>query len=294
MSPENDILGFVGLGVMGTSMAGHLMKAGYTVHIYTRSKSKASALLDAGAVWHDDPAGVARACSVAFTMVGYPSDVESVYFGPAGLIANARPGTILVDTTTSRPDLAARIYAAAKAAGLGALDAPVSGGDIGAKNATLTIMVGGDEADFETVRPLLEIMGKTVIRQGKAGAGQHTKMANQIAIAGNLAGAVEAVTYARSAGLDPRTVLLSIANGSAGSWQLSNMVPRMLDGNFAPGFYVKHFLKDLRIAVDSARAMGIRLPLLDLAESMFAKLEEGGFGENGTHALYLLYERGLI
>ena len=293
MSPDKDTVGFIGLGVMGASMAGHLLKAGYKVHVNTRTRVKAESLLEAGAVWRDDAASVARESDVVFTMLGYPSDVESVYFGSGGIIANARPGCVLVDTTTSSPVLAARIYAAAKAAGLGALDAPVSGGDVGARNATLTIMVGGDEADFEAVKPLFALMGTTVIRQGAAGAGQHTKMANQIAIAANLAGAVEAVTYARSAGLDPRTVLLSIANGSAGSWQLSTMVPRMLDGNFAPGFYVKHLLKDLRIAVDSARAMGIRLPLLDLAESLFATLQDGGFGENGTQALYLLYERGL-
>jgi 3-hydroxyisobutyrate dehydrogenase len=293
MSPEKNIIGFIGLGVMGASMAGHLMKAGYRMNVHTRTRAKAESLIGAGAVWRDDAASVARESDLVFTMLGYPSDVESVYFGSGGIIENARSGSILVDTTTSSPALAARIYATAKKAGLGALDAPVSGGDVGAKNATLTIMVGGDESDFETAKPLFALMGTTVIRQGDAGAGQHTKMANQIAIAGNLMGAVEAVTYARSAGLDPRSVLLSIASGSAGSWQLSTMVPRMLDGNFAPGFYVKHFLKDLRIAVDSARAMNVRLPMLDLAESLFAALKDGGFGENGTHALYLLYERGL-
>jgi len=196
--------------------------------------------------------------------------------------------------TTSRPDLARRIYEAASKARLQALDAPVSGGDIGAKNATLTIMVGGDDAAFLAVKPLLECMGKTVIRQGGAGAGQHTKMANQIAIAGNLVGSIEAVQYAKGAGLDPRTVLLSIANGSAGSWQLSNMVPRMLDGNFEPGFFVKHFLKDLRIALDAAKEMKVGLPMLTMAERLFAALEKEGYADKGTHALYLLYERGLL
>jgi len=272
-------------------MAGHLLKAGYRVRVHTRSKEKAAALLGAGAIWEESPAGLARACRVVFTMVGYPSDVESVYFGPSGLLENARSGSFLVDCTTSRPDLARRIAAAAAAKGLAALDAPVSGGDVGARNARLTIMVGGEKRDFEAVKPLLALMGSTVILQGGPGAGQHTKMANQIAIAGNLAGAVEAITYAKSAGLDPRTVLESIGSGSAGSWQLGNMVPRMLDGDFEPGFYVKHFLKDLRIALDSARDMKVDLPLLSLAESLFATLQEEGYGDKGTHALYLLYER---
>lgn len=287
-------IGFIGLGVMGGAMAGHIRASGERLLIYTRTKSKAQMLLDAGAEWRDSPKELAHECDVIFTMVGYPSDVEEVYFGPEGLIENARPGGILVDATTSRPDLAVRIYEAAKARGLGALDAPVSGGDIGAKNATLTIMVGGDEEAFQSVKPLLEVMGKTVIRQGGPGAGQHTKMANQIAVAGNLLGAVEAVTYARSAGLDPRRMLLSIANGAAQSWQLSNNVPKMLDGNFDPGFYIKHFLKDLRIALDAAHVMKIELPMVALAERLFAKLVAEGMGDLSTHAIYLLYERGLV
>lgn len=287
-------IGFIGLGVMGGAMAGHIRASGERLLIYTRTKSKAQMLLDAGAEWRDSPKELAHECDVIFTMVGYPSDVEEVYFGPEGLIENARPGGILVDATTSRPDLAVRIYEAAKARGLGALDAPVSGGDIGAKNATLTIMVGGDEEAFQSVKPLLEVMGKTVIRQGGPGAGQHTKMANQIAVAGNLLGAVEAVTYARSAGLDPRRMLLSIANGAAQSWQLSNNVPKMLDGNFDPGFYIKHFLKDLRIALDAAHVMKIELPMVALAERLFAKLVAEGMGDLSTHAIYLLYERGQV
>ena len=287
-------IGFIGLGVMGGAMAGHIRASGERLLIYTRTKSKAQMLLDAGAEWRNSPKELARECDVIFTMVGYPSDVEEIYFGPEGLIENARPGTILVDTTTSRPDLAVRIYEAAKAHGLEALDAPVSGGDIGAKNATLTIMVGGDEEAFQSVKPLLEVMGKTVIRQGGPGAGQHTKMANQIAVAGSLLGAVEAVTYARNAGLDPRRMLLSIANGAAQSWQLSNNVPKMLDGNFDPGFYIKHFLKDLRIALDAAHAMKIELPMVALAERLFARLVAEGMGDLSTHAIYLLYERGLV
>ncbi len=294
MDPAQDVLGFVGIGVMGKSMAGHLLKAGYRVLVYTRTKDKARDLLSLGAEWAESPAVLAPRCKAVFTMVGYPSDVEEVYFGPKGLIENARPGSFLVDTTTSKPELARRIAQAAKARGVAALDAPVSGGDVGARNAALTIMVGGERADFEAVRPLLEAMGKTVILQGPAGSGQHTKMANQIVIAGNLAGAVEALCYSRAAGLDPRTVLASIGAGSAGSWQLNTMAPRMLDGDFAPGFYVKHFLKDLRIALEAAKEMKLKLPLLSLAEGLFARLSNEGFGDSGTQALYLLYERGLV
>ena len=294
MPTETRTIGFIGLGVMGNAMAGHLLSAGRKVIVYTRTAEKAKNLIEAGAVWMATPSALAQACDIVITMVGYPSDVEELYFGDSGLIHNARPGSILVDMTTSRPDLAVRIYDAAKAKGLAALDAPVSGGDIGAKNATLTIMAGGDENAFESVKPLLETMGKTVVLQGPAGSGQHTKMANQIAVAGNLLGAVEAVTYARSAGLDPRRMLLSIANGAAQSWQLSNNVPKMLDGNFDPGFYIKHFLKDLRIALDAAHVMKIELPMVALAERLFAKLVAEGMGDLSTHAIYLLYERGLV
>lgn len=294
MDPSRDKVGFIGTGVMGSSMAANLMHAGYRVSVYSRSKTKADKLISEGAIWEGSPAELARKCNVIMTMVGYPEDVEQLYFGQDGIIENAAPGSYLVDTTTSRPDLAGRVFEAAKNRGLHALDAPVSGGDLGAKNATLTIMVGGDPEDFEAVRDILEILGKTVVLQGSAGAGQHTKMANQIAIAGSLAGAVEAIKYSESAGLDPRRVLVSIGPGSAGSWQLNNMVPRMLDGNFEPGFYVKHFLKDLRIALDAAKAMKIRLPLLEQAESVFDAMQESGFGEKGTQSLYLYYGRCFI
>ncbi len=287
-------IGFIGLGVMGAPMAGHIRASGERLLIYTRTKSKARLVLDTGAEWRDSPKQIAEECDVVFTMVGYPKDVEEIYFGPDGLIENARPGTIFVDFTTSRPDLAVKIYESAKARGLSAIDAPVSGGDIGAKNATLTIMVGGDEETFQKVKPLLETVGKTVILQGGPGAGQHTKMANQIAVAGNLLGTVEALIYAKNAGLDPKHVLLSIANGAAQSWQLSNNAPRMLERNFDPGFYIKHFLKDLRIALDSAHAMHIELPMLALSEKLFAKMVNEGMGELGTQAIYLLYERGLV
>lgn len=294
MDIEGKTIGFIGLGVMGNSMAGHLLDAGKKLEVYTRSPAKAKDLLASGAVWRDSAAALAKECQVIFTMVGYPSDVEQIYFGQGGLIENAAPGAILVDATTSSPALAARIHREAKARGILALDAPVSGGDIGARNATLTIMVGGDEKTFLAVKPLFDIMGKTAILQGGPGAGQHTKMANQIAIAGTLLGAVEAMSYAKAAGLDQRSALLSIESGSAASWQLTKLAPRMLDSNFEPGFYVKHFLKDLRIALDSARAMKVRLPLLALAESLYAKASDEGMDEYGTHVLYLLYQRGLV
>ena len=292
--PAIKTIGFIGLGVMGNAMAGHLLAAGYQLYVYNRTKEKAKNLVDAGAVWCPTPADLAPRCELIITIVGYPADVEQVYFGESGLIASARPGTILVDATTSRPDLAARIYAAAAARGIPSLDAPVSGGDLGARNATLTIMVGGDEAAFQAAKPAFDCMGKTTILQGGPGAGQHTKMANQISIAGSLMGAIEATAYAAAAGLDPRKVLLSIGSGSAGSWQLNNMVPRVLDGNFAPGFYAKHFLKDLRIALEAARAMKADLPLLELAERLFTKVSSEGMGDLGTQALYKLYESGLV
>lgn len=287
-------IGFIGLGVMGNSMAGHILAAGHKVAVYTRTAAKAKELLHRGAAWMESPATLARTCDFIVTMVGYPSDVEALYFGDAGLIANARPETVLIDMTTSSPDLARRIHEAAAAKNIAALDAPVSGGDTGARNATLTIMAGGDETSFLAAKPLLDLMGTTVIRQGGPGAGQHTKLANQIAVAANLLGVVESITYATAAGLDPRRVLLSIGSGSAGSWQLANTAPRILDGNFNPGFYLKHFLKDLKIALDAARLMHIRLPLLELAEKLFDKASTDGMGELGSQAVFKLYENGLV
>jgi len=292
MDVSGAMIAFIGTGVMGRSMAGHLMAAGAELVVHTRTREKAKALLDAGARWAASPREAVASARAVFTMVGYPRDVEDVYFGPDGIIGNAGRGAILVDHTTSDPALAVRIAAAAASAGLAALDAPVSGGDLGARNATLTIMVGGDGKSFEEMMPFFKAMGKTAILQGGPGAGQHTKMANQIAIAGALAGAVEAVMYAEAAGLDPRRVLDSIGGGSAQSWQLVNMVPRMLDGEFEPGFYSKHFLKDLRIALDAAKTMKARLPMLDLAERLFSAMEANGLSEKGTHALYLLYRNG--
>ncbi len=290
MNPGKEMIGFIGLGVMGSSMAGNLLKAGYPLRIYSRTKSKAAPLLEMGAEWAEGPADLALTCQAVVSMVGYPQDVEEIYFGAEGLILNAPQGAILADCTTSRPDLAVRIHEAAAARGAYALDAPVSGGDIGAKDASLTIMVGGDAEAFERARPLLGAMGRTIALQGGPGSGQHAKMANQISVAAALMGAVESMIYAKAAGLDPRTVLSSIGAGSAASWQLNNMVPRMLDGDFEPGFFVRHFLKDLRIALDAAKAMRIDLPMLSLAEKLFWCLQKEGMEDKGTQALYLLYE----
>lgn len=289
IAPGNTI-GFVGTGVMGAPMAGHLLDAGYRLVVHNRTRARAQGLLDRGARWSDTAGGVAEAADAVITIVGYPADVEEVYLGADGLVESARPGTLLVDMTTSSPALARRIGEAAAARGLQALDAPVSGGDIGAREARLTIMVGGEADAFDAAKPMLGVLGPNVVHQGGWGAGQHTKMSNQIAIAGAMMGASEALAYAMAAGLDPGRVLESIAAGSAGSWSLSNLVPRMIRGDFAPGFYVKHFIKDMRIAIDSAREMGIDLPGLALAESLYSKLADEGGADLGTQALYKLLE----
>lgn len=282
-------IGFIGLGVMGKSMAGHLLAAGYEMHVYTRTAASAAPLLDRGAVWAGSTAAVASACDVVFTIVGFPRDVEEVYLGDAGLIASMRPGAVLVDMTTSRPDLAVEIARRAEEKGGRALDAPVSGGDKGAREATLSIMVGGDRDAFHRVRPLLERMGKNIVYQGPAGSGQHCKLCNQIAVAANMMGVCEALAYARKAGLDPETVLESISAGAAASWSLSHLAPRMLAADFRPGFYVKHFIKDLAIASDSAARLGLDTPGLDAALALYRRLAEQGHGEEGTQALYRLY-----
>lgn len=282
-------IGFIGLGVMGKSMARHLLKAGYPLLVYTRTKEKAEDLLQEGAVWKETVADLAREADVVITMVGYPHDVEQVYFGEGGILENARPGTYVIDMTTSTPTLAKSIYEAAKQKGIHALDAPVSGGDIGAREGTLTIMVGGDEDVFLACKPILERLGTNIVRQGGAGAGQHTKMCNQIAIATNMIGVCEAMAYAKRAGLDPFKVLESIAKGAAGSWSLSNLAPRMLSGDFAPGFYIKHFIKDMKIALEEAERMNLPLPGLALAKQMYEELAQAGEENSGTQALYKRY-----
>ncbi len=284
-------VGFIGLGVMGHSMAGHVLRGGFDVLVYNRSKGKALDLLTQGAVWKDDIVSLAEKSDIVITMVGYPKDVEEVYLGERGIVEGARPGTVLVDMTTSSPKLAERIAAAAAEKGLFALDAPVSGGDKGAREATLSIMVGGDTAVFEDMLPLFQLMGKNVVLQGGPGSGQHTKMANQIAIASNMMGVCEAVAYAKKSGLDPERVLASISGGAAGSWSLSNLAPRILAGNFAPGFFVKHFIKDMRIALEEAGRMGMETPGLTQAFALYEELAAEGYENDGTHALFKLYDK---
>jgi 3-hydroxyisobutyrate dehydrogenase len=283
------VIGFIGTGVMGRSMASHLAAAGYTLEVYNRTKEKAQSLLDAGAHWHDSAAGVANAADVVITMLGFPSDVEETYFGEKGIIHQARPGALLIDMTTSRPLLAQRIAATAAARGLHALDAPVSGGDVGAREARLVIMTGGEQAAFERALPILELLGKNISLLGSAGSGQHCKMANQIAVAVGMVAWCEALTYARKAGLDPNAVHASISGGAAGSWAMTNLAPRALADNFAPGFYVKHILKDIRIAVESAEEMSLDLPGLRCAQELYEKVAALGWEESGTQALYRLY-----
>ncbi|MDO3408987.1 NAD(P)-dependent oxidoreductase [Saccharibacillus sp. CPCC 101409] len=294
MNSAETVVGFAGIGVMGKSMAGHILDAGYKVHVYNRTPSKAQELVDRGAVWHDSPGKLAAECDVVITMLGYPKDVEEVYTGEDGLIPHAKSGAYLIDMTTSSPLLSRRLAEAGQKRGLHVLDAPVSGGDVGAKNAKLSIMVGGERQDFEAVRPLLEIMGSNIVLQGGVGAGQNTKMCNQIAIASNMMGVTEAIVYAEKAGLDPKTVLKSIETGAAGSFSLSNLAPRVLDGDFEPGFYIKHFVKDMGIALEAAEEMELELPGLKLAQSLYRKLEDAGYAEKGTQALYKLWEDGLV
>jgi 3-hydroxyisobutyrate dehydrogenase len=284
--PSNTVIGFIGTGVMGNSMAGHLLSAGYSLIIYTRSKEKAEMLLQKGANWANTPKEVAEKANVIFTMVGYPSDVEEVYLGEDGLITNGKENTYLLDMTTSTPSLAVKIQDEASKKGIHALDAPVSGGDIGAKEARLSIMVGGNDEDFQKVEPLLQLLGTNIVYQGKAGSGQHTKMCNQITIASNMIGVCEALVYARESGLDPELVLKSISSGAAGSWSLSNLGPRMIAGDFAPGFYIKHFIKDMNIALQEAEQMGLEVPGLALARSLYGKLVDQGEENSGTQALY--------
>jgi 3-hydroxyisobutyrate dehydrogenase len=287
VAPGKTRVGWIGTGVMGAHMVGHLMQAGYAATIFTRSKSKAEALVSAGATWADSPKAVAERSDVIFSIVGFPSDVREVMIGPQGALAGCKAGNILVDMTTSEPSLAREIYDAAKAKGVHSVDAPVSGGDIGAKNATLSIMVGGDKEVVEALQPLFSAMGKTIVHQGGPGAGQHTKMVNQILIASNMIGVCEALLYGYKAGLDLETVLKSVGPGAAGSWSLNNLGPRMMQNNFDPGFFVEHFIKDMGIALAEARRMNLSLPGLALANQLYLSVQAKGWGKNGTHALML-------
>lgn len=284
------VLGFIGTGVMGGSMAGHLLDAGYELHVYNRSKERAAKLVERGAIWEESPAEVAKKSDFIFSIVGYPKDVEEVYLGENGVVANAKQGAMLVEMTTSSPKLAQKIYEAAKAKGLGALDAPVTGGDRGAREATLSILVGGDKEDFEKTLPYFEIMGKNIKHMGKAGAGQYTKLVNQILITGTMTGMCEGLAFAKAQGLDQTAVFEAISGGAAGSWSFSNYTPRILKGDFEPGFYVKHYIKDMKLAWEAAKEIGMELPALDLTLKLYQELAEKGFADKGTQSLYKLYE----
>jgi 3-hydroxyisobutyrate dehydrogenase len=276
---------------MGASMCGHLLDAGHPVTLFTRTREKAQALLDRGATWAASPRDAAAQADVVFTMVGFPADVREVYFGDAGVLAAARAGLQLIDMTTTSPTLAKEIDAAARAKGASSLDAPVSGGDVGARNATLSIMVGGDTAAFEAALPLLQRLGKTIIHEGPAGAGQHTKLCNQIVIAGTMIGVCESLLYGRRAGLDLETMLQAIRGGAAACWALDNLAPRVLKGNFEPGFFVDHFVKDMGLALDEAERMQLQLPGLTLVRAIYVRAQQLGYGRKGTQALYLALEQ---
>jgi 3-hydroxyisobutyrate dehydrogenase len=283
-------IGWIGSGVMGRWMCQHLMSKGYAATVHTRSRDKAKPLLDAGAAWADCPKAAAERSDVVFAIVGYPADVREVFLGPQGALAGSKAGNVLVDMTTSEPSLAREIYQQAKAKGVGSVDAPVSGGDVGAKEARLSIMVGGDAEVVESIRPLLECMGKTIVHQGPAGAGQHTKMVNQILIATGMIGVCEALIYGHKAGLDLKTVLQSVGGGAAASWSLNNLGPRIMDGNFEPGFFVEHFIKDMGIALEEAKRMNLSLPGLALANQLYLAVKAQGYGKKGTQALMLALE----
>jgi 3-hydroxyisobutyrate dehydrogenase len=289
--PGTTRLGWIGTGVMGQSMCSHLLAKGFALSVYNRTRGKAQPLIDRGASWGATPKQVAQQSDVVFAIVGFPRDVREVFLGHEGALAGSRPGTILVDMTTSEPSLAVEIDSAAKAKGVYAIDAPVSGGDVGAREARLSIMIGGDREVVAALQPCWEAMGKTIIHQGGPGAGQHTKMVNQTLIASNMIGVCEALLYAYKAGLDLPTVLQSVAPGAAGSWSLSNLGPRIIANNFDPGFFVEHFIKDMGIALDEANRMGLCLPGLALAKQLYVALQAQGHGRDGTHALELALAR---
>ncbi len=283
-------IAFIGIGVMGKSMASNLMTAGHDLTVYTRTKIKAQDLIDRGAKWASTPLQAAKDVDVVISMVGYPHDVEEIYLGENGVLKSVKAGTTIIDMTTSSPKLAQQIYKTALSQGISLLDAPVSGGDVGAKNGTLAIMVGGDKTAFDNMMPLFNAMGKTICYFGTAGSGQYAKMSNQIAIASNMMGVCESLAYAKKCGLNPDDVLSVISTGAAGSWSLSNLAPRMLKGDFAPGFFIKHFIKDMKIAIESAKEMNLQLPGLTLAEKLYEELAAKGLENDGTQALIKYYD----
>ena len=279
-------IGWVGTGVMGKSTCGHLIDAGYNVLVYNRTKEKAVDLINNGATWCSNPMKVAQNSDIVFTIVGFPQDVESVYLGENGVLSSIKKGAIVVDMTTSEPSLAQHIYKEAKEKGVSSLDAPVSGGDVGAKNGTLAIMVGGDKETYDKIFTLFELMGKNIAYMGEAGAGQHTKMSNQILIASTMIGVVESLLYAYKAGNDLNEVINVIGKGAAGCWSINNLGPRIVDGNFDPGFFIKHFIKDMGIALKEAKKMNLSLPGLALAYQFYISATALGFENLGTQGLY--------
>ena len=291
VEPGKTRIGWIGTGVMGASMCGHLLDRGFSVTVFNRTKAKAQGLLDRGAAWADSPRQVAEASDVVFTIVGFPHDVRQVILGPDGVLEGCSPGNIIVDMTTSEPSLAVEIAERAREKQVWAIDAPVSGGDVGARQGTLSIMIGGEKEAVEALGPCWEAMGKTIVHQGGPGAGQHTKMVNQILIATNMIGVCEALLYGYRAGLDLETVLQSVASGAAGSWSLSNLGPRIIQNNFDPGFFVEHFIKDMGIALAEAKRMNLCLPGLALAHQLYIALKAQGHGRDGTHALELALAR---
>jgi 3-hydroxyisobutyrate dehydrogenase len=284
-------VGWIGTGVMGASMCGHIVDAGYQTTVFSRTKQKAQSLLDRGAQWAASPRDVAEASDVVFTMVGFPPDVRDVYFGERGLLAAEHPPAILVDMTTTEPSLAREIHETAAGKGAQSVDAPVSGGDVGARNQTLSIMIGGEQSAVAAVMPLLEILGRNIVHQGGPGAGQHTKMCNQIVIAGTMIGVCESLLYGYRAGLNLETMLASIRSGAAGCWTLENLAPRILKRNFEPGFIVEHFVKDMGIALEEAKRMRLSLPGLALVHQLYVAVEAQGHARRGTHALMLALEQ---
>jgi 3-hydroxyisobutyrate dehydrogenase len=283
-------LGWIGTGVMGSSMCGHLLTDGYRITVHSRTKAKAQPLLDRGAQWAEHPRAVAAESDVLFTMVGFPQDVRTVYFDETGVLAGTRAGMILIDMTTTQPSLSREIAVAASAKGLAAIDAPVSGGDIGAKNAALSIMIGGDTTSVQAVMPLFELLGKKIVHQGGPGTGQQAKLCNQIVIAGTMVGVCESLLYGYKAGLDLTRMLESIRGGAAACWTLDNLAPRILQRNFDPGFFVEHFIKDMGLALEEAKRMGLVLPGLTLVHQLYQTVQALGHGRSGTHALMLALE----
>ena len=282
-------IGFIGTGVMGSSMVRHLLNANYEVNVYNRTKEKAMPLTDEGALWQDTPAEIAKQSDVILTIVGYPSDVEEVYFDENGVFEGLTEGKIVIDMTTSTPALAEKIAEKAIKIGASSLDAPVSGGDLGAKNGTLTVMVGGDKAAYDKVQPILETFSAALNLFGEAGSGQHTKMANQIMVAGTMTGLIEMMAYANKAGLPLESVVKTVNGGAARNWSLENYGPRIIQNDYSPGFFVKHFVKDLKIALDEAKKMNLELPATTQAYKLYENLENAGYGDEGTQSLIKLW-----